>query len=82
MKLPRLLVAVCLRIARAVLSGMNRESFMVVVEGCYDKLCIVSVPLYALVCVCTRYGVRGLVHRNPYMALLKDYLEAFCPHGR
>ncbi|CAN0072919.1 unnamed protein product, partial [Laminaria digitata] len=28
-----------------------------------------------------RYGVKGLTHRNPYMTLLKDYAEAFFPHG-
>ncbi|CAM9376133.1 unnamed protein product [Ectocarpus sp. 4 AP-2014] len=27
-----------------------------------------------------RHGVIGLTHLNPYMTLLKDYLEAFFPH--
>ncbi|CAM9408193.1 unnamed protein product, partial [Ectocarpus fasciculatus] len=28
-----------------------------------------------------RHGVIGLTHLNPYMTLLKDYCEAFFPHG-
>lgn len=27
-----------------------------------------------------RYGVKGLTHNNPYMTLLKDYVEYFFPH--
>ncbi len=28
-----------------------------------------------------RHGVKGLTHKNPYMTLLQDYMEAFFPHS-